>query len=36
MGPRTRYAIQAYERDHGLRVDGVISGSLMRNMGLRY
>jgi Putative peptidoglycan binding domain len=36
MGPRTRYAIQAYERDHGLRVDGVISGSLMRNMDLRY
>jgi hypothetical protein len=36
MGPRTRYAIQAYERDHGLRVDGAISGSLMRNMGLRY
>src|SRR5260370_20703326 len=36
MGPRTRYAIQAYERDHGLRVDGAISGSLLRNMGLRY
>jgi Putative peptidoglycan binding domain len=36
MGPRTHYAIQAYERDHGLRVDGVISGSLLRNMGLRY
>ena len=36
MGPRTRYAIQAYERDHGLRVDGGISGSLLRNMGLRY
>jgi len=36
MGPRTRYAIQAYERDHGLRVDGTISGSLLRNMGLRY
>jgi len=36
MGPRTHYAIQAYERDHGLRVDGAISGSLMRNMGLRY
>jgi hypothetical protein len=36
MGPRTRYAIQAYERDHGLRMDGVISGSLIRNMGLRY
>ena len=36
MGPRTHYAIQAYERDHGLRVDGVISGPLLRNMGLRY
>jgi hypothetical protein len=36
MGPGTRYAIRAYERDHGLRVDGVISGSLLRNMGLRY
>jgi hypothetical protein len=36
MGPRTRYAIQAYERDHGLRADGAISRSLLRNMGLRY
>jgi hypothetical protein len=36
MGPRTHYAIQAYERDHGLRVDGMISGQLLRNMGLRY
>ena len=36
MGPRTHYAIRAYERDHGLRVDGVISGPLIRNMGLRY
>ncbi len=36
MGPGTRFAIRAYERDHGLRVDGVISGSLTRNMGLRY
>src|ERR1051325_3631501 len=36
MGPGTRYAISAYERTHGLRVDGVISGPLMRNMGLRY
>ena len=36
MGPRTRYAIQAYERDHGLRVDGAISGQLTRNMGIRY
>jgi hypothetical protein len=36
MGPGTSYAIRAYERHHGLRVDGVISGSLLRNMGLRY
>jgi hypothetical protein len=36
MGPRTHYAIQAYERDRGLRVDGAISGQLLRNMGLRY
>jgi hypothetical protein len=36
MGPRTHYAIQAYERDHGLRVDGTIGGQLLRNMGLRY
>jgi Putative peptidoglycan binding domain len=36
MGPRTHYAIQAYERDHGLRVDGAIGGQLLRNMGLRY
>ena len=36
MGPRTSYAIRAYERDHGLRVDGAISGQLMRNMGIRY
>ncbi len=36
MGPRTHYAIRAYERDHSLRVDGVISGQLLRNMGLRY
>jgi putative peptidoglycan binding protein len=35
MGPRTHYAIQAYERDHGLRVDGTISGPLLRNMGIR-
>jgi Putative peptidoglycan binding domain len=36
MGPGTRFAIRAYERDHGLRVDGVISGPLVRNMGFRY
>jgi hypothetical protein len=36
MGPGTRFAIRAYERDHGMRVDGVISGPLVRNMGLHY
>ena len=36
MGPGTSYAIRAYERDHGLRMDGVISGTLIRSMGLRY
>ena len=36
MGPGTRFAIRAYERDHGLRVDGVISGPLVGNMDLRY
>jgi hypothetical protein len=36
MGPRTHYAIQAYERDHGLRVDGAIGGQLTRSMGIRY
>ena len=35
MGPGTSYAIRAYERDHGLRMDGTISGPLIRNMGLR-
>lgn len=36
MGPGTSFAIRAYERDHGLRMDGAISGQLVRNMGLRY
>ena len=36
MGPETRYAISAYERNHGLRTDGMISGPLLRNMGIRY
>jgi hypothetical protein len=36
MGPGTSFAIRAYERDHGLRVDGAISRQLVRNMGLRY
>ena len=35
MGRETSYAIRAYERNHGLRMDGVISGPLLRNMGLR-
>ena len=35
-GPRTRAAIAAYERDHGMRVDGVISNRLLGTMGLRY
>ncbi len=34
-GPRTRAAIRAYERAHGLRVDGMISERLMATMGLR-
>jgi peptidoglycan hydrolase-like protein with peptidoglycan-binding domain len=36
MGPETSFAISAYERDHGLRVDGAISRQLVRNMGVRY
>src|SRR5215471_175326 len=36
MGPETSFAIRAYERDHGLRMDGAISGPLVRNMGIRY
>ena len=36
MGPGTSFAIRAYERDHGLRVDGAISRPLVRNMGIRY
>jgi hypothetical protein len=36
MGPGTSFAIRAYERDHGLRMDGAISGPLVRSMGLRY
>jgi len=35
VGPRTRAAIRAYERAHGLRVDGIISQRLMATMGLR-
>jgi hypothetical protein len=32
---RTYYAIRAYERDHGLRVDGAVSEELLSEMGLR-
>jgi hypothetical protein len=35
VGARTRAAIRAYERAHGLRVDGVISRQLTATMGLR-
>ncbi|HET9418894.1 MAG TPA: peptidoglycan-binding domain-containing protein [Chthoniobacterales bacterium] len=35
-GPATRQAIRAYERTHGLRVDGVVSNQLLATMGLRY
>jgi Putative peptidoglycan binding domain len=35
MGPRTYYAIRAYERSHNLRVDGAINDQLLGTMGLR-
>jgi hypothetical protein len=31
-----RAAIRAYERTHGMRVDGAISQPLLATMGLRY
>ena len=34
IGPRTRYAIRAYERNHGLPADGIIDNRLLRTMGL--
>lgn len=34
IGARTRYAILAYERNHGLPADGVIDNRLLRTMGL--
>ena len=34
MGPRTRYAIRAYERRHGLPADGVIDRRLLVTMGI--
>ena len=36
MGPRTRYAIRAYERNRGLPIDGTISRQLLTTMGGRY
>ena len=34
-GPRTHYAIRAYQRAHNLRVDGTINEELLADMGLR-
>jgi hypothetical protein len=34
IGPGTRTAIRAFERNNGLRVDGVIDRQLLRTMGL--
>ena len=34
IGPRTQYAIRAYERNHGLPADGVIDHRLLTTMGL--
>lgn len=34
IGPRTRSAIRAFERNNGLPVDGVIDRQLLRTMGL--
>ena len=34
IGPGTRAAIRAFERNNGLAVDGVIDGQLLRRMGL--
>jgi hypothetical protein len=34
IGPRTQYAIRAYERNHGLPTDGIIDNRLLRTMGL--
>ena len=35
IGPRTYYAIRAYQRSHNLRVDGAINDQLRSRMGLR-
>jgi Putative peptidoglycan binding domain len=34
IGPRTQYAIRAYERSHGLPPNGIIDHRLLRTMGL--
>jgi len=34
IGPRTQYAIRAYEHNHGLPADGIIDNRLLRTMGL--
>jgi hypothetical protein len=34
IGPRTRYAIRAYERRHGLPADGIIDRRLLATMGI--
>jgi putative peptidoglycan binding protein len=34
IGPRTQYAIRAYERNHGLPADGVIDHRLLQTLGL--
>jgi Putative peptidoglycan binding domain len=34
IGPRTQYAIRAYERSRGLPADGIIDNRLLRTMGL--
>jgi hypothetical protein len=35
LGPRTYYAIRAYQRSHNLRVDGAINSQLLSRMDLR-
>jgi Putative peptidoglycan binding domain len=35
MGPRTYYAIRAYQRSNNLRVDGAINDQILSRMGLR-
>lgn len=35
LGSRTKYAIRAYQRDHGLDANGTLTEELLRTMGLR-